>query len=78
MIVSCTLLPIQTHIDMAAALGNPICPRGTMAAPAPPWMKQAVENTATKQTLVAFAIILVMYMVLAMLYTCVLFPNFGM
>ena len=31
-----------------------------------------------KRTLVAFSIILVMYMVLAMLYTCVLFPNFGM
>lgn len=31
-----------------------------------------------KKTLKAFAVILVMYMVLAMLYTCVLFPTFGM
>ena len=31
-----------------------------------------------KKTFKAFAIILVLYMVLAMLYTCVLFPKFGM
>ena len=35
-------------------------------------------ETKVKKTFKAFAIILVLYMVLAMLYTCVLFPNFGM
>ena len=36
------------------------------------------ENKVMKRTLPAFAVILVIYMVLTMLYTCVLFPNFGM
>ena len=36
------------------------------------------ENKVMRKTLVAFAVILVEYMVLAMLYTLVLFPNFGM
>ena len=36
------------------------------------------ENKVMKKTLVAFIIILAVYMVLAMLYTLVLFPNFGM
>ena len=36
------------------------------------------ESNVMKKTLKAFAVILVMYMVLAMLYTCVLFPTFGM
>ena len=36
------------------------------------------ESDVMKKTFKAFAIILVLYMVLAMLYTCVLFPNFGM
>ena len=36
-----------------------------------------VKNRAASALLVAFAVILVEYMVLAMLYTCVLFPHFG-
>ena len=36
------------------------------------------ENKVMKRTLPAFAIILAVYMVLTMLYTCVLFPHFGM
>ena len=36
------------------------------------------ENEVMKHTLRAFAIVLALYMVLAMLYTCVLFPNYGM
>lgn len=36
------------------------------------------ENKVMKRTLPAFAIILGVYMVLTMLYTCVLFPHFGM
>ena len=31
-----------------------------------------------KKTLVAFAVLIVLYMILAMLYTLVIFPNFGM
>ena len=36
------------------------------------------ENKVMKRTLPAFAIILGVYMVLTMFYTCVLFPHFGM
>lgn len=36
------------------------------------------ENKVMKRTLPAFAIILAVYMVLTMLYTCMLFPHFGM
>ena len=36
------------------------------------------ESDVMKKTLKAFAIILVLYMVLGMLYTYVLFPTFGM
>ena len=36
------------------------------------------ENKVMKRTLPAFAIILGVCMVLTMLYTCVLFPHFGM
>ena len=35
------------------------------------------ENKVMKRTLPAFAVILVLYMALTMLYTCVLFPSFG-
>ena len=36
------------------------------------------ENKVMRKTLVAFGILLAEYMVLAMVYTLVLFPNFGM
>lgn len=36
------------------------------------------ESQVMRRTLPAFAVILVIYMALTMLYTCVLFPNFGM
>ena len=36
------------------------------------------ENKVMRRTLVAFGILLAEYMVLAMVYTLVLFPNFGM
>ena len=62
--------------NAGASLGNLICPNNTVAACA---TVDAVgqENKVMKRTLPAFAIILVIYMVLTMLYTCVLFPNFG-
>ena len=63
--------------DAGASLGNLICPNNTVAACAT--MDQiGNENKVMKRTLPAFAIILGVYMVLTMLYTCVLFPHFGM
>lgn len=63
--------------DAGASLGNLICPNNTVAACAT--VDQiGNENKVTKRTLPAFAIILGVCMVLTMLYTCVLFPHFGM
>lgn len=62
--------------NAGASLGNLICPNNTVAACAT--VDQiGNENQVMKRTLPAFAIILATYMVLCMLYTCVLFPNFG-
>ena len=62
--------------DTGASLGNHICPNNTVAACAT--VDQiGNENKVMKRTLPAFAIILGVYMVLTMLYTCVLFPHFG-
>ena len=63
--------------NAGASLGNLICPNNTVAACA---TVDAIgrENEVMKHTLRAFAIVLALYMVLAMLYTCVLFPNYGM
>ena len=63
--------------NAGASLGNLICPNNTVAACAT--VDQiGNENKVMKRTLPAFAIILGVYMVLTMLYTCVLFPHFGM
>lgn len=63
--------------DTGASLGNLICPNKTVAACAT--VDQiGNENKVMKRTLPAFSIILAVYMVLTMLYTCVLFPHFGM
>ena len=62
--------------NAGASLGNLICPNNTVAACAT--VDQiGNENKVMKRTLPAFAIILGVYMVLTMLYTCVLFPHFG-
>ena len=63
--------------NAGASLGNLICPNNTVAACATV-DQVGNESDVMKKTFKAFAIILVLYMVLAMLYTCVLFPNFGM
>ena len=63
--------------NAGASLGNLICPNNTVAACAT-IDQVGNEGEVMKKTFKAFAIILVLYMVLAMLYTCVLFPNFGM
>ncbi len=62
--------------NAGASLGNLICPNNTVAACATV-DQVGNESAVMKKTLKSFAIILVLYMVLAMLYTCVLFPNFG-
>ena len=63
--------------NAGASLGNLICPNNTVAACA---TVDAIgrENEVMNHTLRAFGIVLALYMVLAMLYTCVLFPNYGM
>lgn len=63
--------------NAGASLGNLICPNNTVAACATVG-EVGNENKVMKKTLIAFVIILVEYMVLAMLYSLVLFPNFGM
>ena len=41
-------------------------------------MLKAKDKQARRGNWITFAIVLALYMVLAMLYTCVLFPTFGM
>lgn len=61
--------------NAAASLGNLICPNNTVAACAT--VEQiGNESKVMKKTLPAFAVLLVLYMVLAMVYTFVLFANF--
>ena len=73
-----TLVLAFTYFNITgASLGNLICPNNTVAACAT--VDQiGNENKVMKRTLPAFAIILAVYMVLTMLYTCMLFPHFGM
>ncbi len=63
--------------NAGASLGNLICPNNTVAACATV-DKIGSESEVMKKTLVEFAIVLVVYMVLSMLYTLVLFSGFGM
>ena len=63
--------------NAGASLGNLICPNNTVAACATVG-EVGNENKVMSKTLVAFAIVLAEYMVLTMVYTLVLFPNFGM
>ena len=63
--------------NAGASLGNLICPNNTVAACATVG-EVGHESKVMFRTLPAFAIIVVEYMILATLYTLVLFPNFGM
>ena len=63
--------------NAGASLGNLICPNNTVAACATVG-EVGNESKVMKRTLAAFAIVLCVYMVLCMVYTLVLFPNFGM
>lgn len=62
--------------NAGASLGNLICPNNTVAACATVG-EEGNEGKVMRKTLVAFGIILVLYMMLTMLYTYVLFPHFG-
>ena len=62
--------------NAGASLGNLSCPNNTVAACATV-DEIGNESGVMKRTLPAFAVILAVYMMLTMLYTCVLFPNFG-
>ena len=63
--------------NSGASLGNLICPNNTVAACAT--VDQiGNENKVMHKTFVAYIIILCEYMVLATIYTLILFPNFGM
>ena len=63
--------------NAGASLGNLICPNNTVAACATVG-EVGNENKVMKRTFPSFIIILTVYMVLATVYTLVLFPNFGM
>ena len=63
--------------NAGASLGNLICPNNTVAACATVG-EVGNESKVMKRTFVAYAIVLALYMVLAVVYTLVLFPNFGM
>lgn len=63
--------------NAGGSLGNLICPNNAVAACATVG-QVGNENRVMRRTIVVFAILLALYMALAMLYTFVLFPNFGM
>lgn len=63
--------------NAAGSLGNLICPNNVVAACAT--VNQiGREGEVLRITFKAFFVILVEYMIIAMLYTYVIFPNFGM
>lgn len=63
--------------NAGGSLGNLVCPNNTVAACATVG-EVGNENKVMKRTLPAFAILIVEYMILAVIYTLFLFPNFGM
>jgi len=62
--------------NAGGSLGNLICPNNVVAACATV-NEVGHESKVLRKALVAFVIVLTTYMVLATLYTIVLFPNFG-
>ncbi|HAW45131.1 MAG TPA: hypothetical protein DCW60_02105 [Sutterella sp.] len=63
--------------NAGGSLGNLICPNNTVAACATVG-QVGNEHAVMMRTMVAFGIILALYMTLAVIYTYVLFPDFGM
>lgn len=63
--------------NAGASLGNLICPNNTVAACA---TVGAIgkESEVMKKTVISFAVVLCVYMTLTMLYTLVIFPNYGL
>ena len=63
--------------NAACSLGNLICPNNVVAACAT--VNQiGKEGDVLRITFKPFFVILVEYMIIAMLYTYMIFPNFGM
>lgn len=71
------LVTVFAGQNAGASLGNLICPNNVVAACATVGVI-GQEGEVLKRTMAAFAIILVLYMGLAMLYTHLLFPMFGL
>ncbi|WMI81219.1 L-lactate permease [Anaerotignum sp. MB30-C6] len=63
--------------NAGASLGNLICPNNVVAACATVGVIGR-EGEVLKRTFAAFAVILSVYMLLSMVYTHMLFPNFGL
>ena len=63
--------------NAGGSLGNMICPNNVIAVNATLELKNA-EGIVMGRTVKAFICLVLVYIVLAMLYTYVLFPNFGM
>jgi len=63
--------------NAGASLGNLICPNNVVAACATVGVI-GKEGEVLKRTMAAFAVILTIYMVVCMVYTHMLFPNFGL
>lgn len=63
--------------NAGASLGNLICPNNTVAACATVG-QVGNESKVMRKTLPACGILVALYMVLAMVYTLIVFPNFGM
>ena len=63
--------------NAGGSLGNLICPNNTVAACATVG-QVGNESKVMRHTIATFSVLVVIYMVLTMLYTFVLFPNFGM
>lgn len=63
--------------NAGGSLGNMICPNNVVAACATVDIIGR-EGEVLRKGIVVFGILLLEYMVLAMIYTHILFPNFGM
>lgn len=63
--------------NAAGSLGNLICPNNTVAACATVDLV-GHENQVMYKTIPSFLVILVLYMILSLLYTLVIYPDFGM
>lgn len=63
--------------SVGACAGNMICPNNVIAVNATLELKNA-ESVVMSRTVKAFVILILVYVLLALLYSYILFPNFGM